>query len=230
MFMVPTRFMAGKLIEGGIASNRIVVRNNCLSSDPGLGTHESDHALFVGRVSPEKGISTMLRAWELLRLPMRLRIVGGPVPSNASSSATRAIEWAGARSRSEVIDEMQRAKMLIFPSVWYEGQPLVLLEALATGLPVVASDIGAMREMFAESDAGQLFPASDAKALAGVVDGLQSDSGALKLIGGAARAEYLRRYTPDRGYATLMDVYEQAIQRSRALPRGVDVLTSDPRG
>jgi glycosyltransferase involved in cell wall biosynthesis len=99
----------------------------------------------------------------------------------------------------------------VFPSVWYEGQPLVLLEALASGLPVIASDIGAMREMFAGSGAGILFPPGDSVALARLVEQLNSAPETLKAMSVAARSAFLGRYTADAGYESLIAAYERVM-------------------
>jgi glycosyltransferase involved in cell wall biosynthesis len=205
MFVVPTRFMADKLRRGGLPGDRIAVRDNCLVSDPGIGDHDGAHALFVGRISPEKGIATLLEAWRHLQEVMPLRIVGGPVPTDRSALAN--VEWRGVQDRQRTLEEMRRARMLVFPSIWYEGQPLVLLEALATGLPVIASDLGAMHEMFSASDAGRLFPPGDGQTLAQLVAQLNAAPETLQAMSHAARATFLDRFSSETGYRSLMDIY-----------------------
>lgn len=217
-FLVPTNFMADKLREGGIPDSRITVRGNILSSDPGAGDHQAPHALFVGRVSPEKGISTMLKAWASLNGEVPLRIAGGPVPDGDAKNLP-GVEWLGSQTKDAVMREMKQARVLIFPSVWYEGQPLVLLEALATGLPVIASDLGAMREMFSASGAGRLVAPSDAEGLALTVRDLIKDRPTLREMSSAARSLFLERHSADQGYRSLIGAYERAAVSSRQQTR-----------
>ena len=127
--------MRRKFVEFGFPQQKIVVKPNSVLPDPGRGVGGGAFALFVGRLAEEKGIQTLIAAWRTLR-DIPLKVAGdGPL---------RQMEWPsgvtvlGQQSRDEIVRLMQSATVLIFPSVWFEGQPMTLLEALACGLPTVA--------------------------------------------------------------------------------------------
>ena len=139
-YIALTQFTRGKLIQGGLPAEKIEVKGNFLHPDPGPGTGDGGYAVFVGRLSPEKGVRTLLAAWELLGGRIPLKILGdGPLASDVRDAAARisGIEWLGRRPLNEVLDIVGRAAMLVFPSQWYEGQPKTIIEALAKGTPVV---------------------------------------------------------------------------------------------
>ena len=122
-------------------------------------------ALYVGRLSPEKGIATLLAAWRELAVPMTLKIPGdGPLADTVAVAAANdaRIEWLGALPPDRVAAYMKRAYVLVFPSIWYEGLPLTILEAQANGLPVIASHIGSLIELVDHEVTGLRFCPGDA--------------------------------------------------------------------
>ena len=149
-------------MQGGFPAERIAVKPNFVHPDPGMGRGTGGYALFVGRLSEEKGIATLLAAWSQLRPREGLKIVGdGPLATAVADAVAtvRGIEWLGPRTRSEVSALMADAAFLVVPSVCYETFGLVLVEALAAGLPVIASRIGAIAELVSDGHTGRLFTA-----------------------------------------------------------------------
>src|SRR5258705_10926100 len=147
LYVALTEFARRQLIEGGVPAERIVVKPNFVDVDPGTGNGSGRYALFVGRLSPEKGIRTLLDAWRSLATELPLRIVGdGPLADDVREAerATPGIEWMGRQNRAEVARLMGEATLLICPSVWYEGFGLVVIESFASGTPVIASRLGAL--------------------------------------------------------------------------------------
>jgi glycosyltransferase involved in cell wall biosynthesis len=213
-FIAPTQFARLKFIEGGLPEERIVVKPNFVIPDPGMGSGNGGYVLFVGRLSEEKGLSTLLAAWSQVIPQGRLKIVGdGPmagVVKNASSTI-RGIEWLGPRSREEVSALMADAAVLVFPSVWYETFGLTVIEALATGLPVVASRLGAMAELVSDGETGRLFNAGSSSELAATINSALSHPGLLKAMRIKARLEFERKYTAESNYSMLMDIYQSAL-------------------
>ena len=141
-FIALTKFSRDKFIQGGLPGDRIVIKPNFVMPDPGVGAGTGGYALFVGRLSEEKGLGTLLAAWKQVQSAGRLMIVGdGPMAASVQNAAAtlHGIEWLGPRSKQEVSRLMGDAAFLVFPSIWYESLPLVLIEALAAGLPVCAS-------------------------------------------------------------------------------------------
>jgi glycosyltransferase involved in cell wall biosynthesis len=100
-----------------------------------------------GRLSPEKGISTLLAAWQILGEQIPLKIVGdGPLADEVATAGSEipGVEWLGRQPQEQVQKLMQNAKILVFPSVWYETFGMVVIEAYAVGLPVIASNLGSL--------------------------------------------------------------------------------------
>jgi glycosyltransferase involved in cell wall biosynthesis len=224
-YIALTQFSRNKMIEGGLPAGKIHVKGNFINPDPTIGAGGGGYALFVGRLSPEKGVETLLSAWELLEKQggavVPLKILGdGPLAPAVKSAAERlpSVQWLGRRPLPEVLDTMGGASVLIFPSQWYEGQPKTILESLAKGTPVLASRLGAMQEMLDGGKTGVLFNPGDPADLADNVRSLMADPQRLADMRPHARAEYERLYAPERNYGQLIEIYDRAIaeQRSRA--------------
>ena len=212
-FITPTKFARNKFIEGGLPKDRITVKPNFVDPDPGMGTGKGGFALFVGRLAEEKGIATLLSAWTRLSTGTQLKIVGdGPLADTVKSAAstTRGIEWLGARGRGEVSQLMADAAVLIFPSVWYETFGLTIIEALASGLPVFASRLGAMSELVSDGITGKLFTAGRSDELATAIDWAFSDPIRLESMRHKARREYEAKYTAGANYNLLHSIYQSA--------------------
>jgi glycosyltransferase involved in cell wall biosynthesis len=106
---------------------------------------------------------------------------------------------------------MMQASFLVMPSLWYENGPVTLLEAMATGLPVVVSNHGVLAEVVGDNRMGWTFAPGNAAALAKSVRSAWSDGEERHSRGGAARAAYLREFTAEQSYETLMAIYESAL-------------------
>ena len=190
-----------KFIAGGLPESRVVVKPNFVAPEPEAGKGSGGYALFAGRLSAEKGIATMLEAWkDLADIPLVVA-GGGPLARNDA-------RFIGRQTREKVLELMRDARVLIFPSECYEGAPLVIAEALACGLPVVASDLGAAPR------SGWTFRAGDAADLARAVRLAFSSHG--DAMRAEARKEFEEKYTADRNYEMLMAIYERARGRDRA--------------
>ncbi|MEQ8172135.1 MAG: glycosyltransferase, partial [Candidatus Eremiobacterota bacterium] len=150
-YIALTEFSKKKFIEGGLPEKKIFVKPNFVHPDPGMREGSGDYALFVGRLSPEKGIMTLLMAWKELR-DIPLKITGdGPLMEEVREfvriNEMGHVEILGNKSKSEVIELMKKSKFLVFPSEWYETFGMVAIEASACGVPVIASYIGSLSEI-----------------------------------------------------------------------------------
>ena len=137
-FIALTGFARDKFVEGGLPVGRIAVKPNFVYPDPGVGEKRGRYVLFVGRLSQEKGVETMLAAHERLAGGVRLKIVGdGPLAPMVAKAAERRkeLEWLGRQPRERVLPLMKEAQALILPSVCYEGFPMVIAEAYALAYP-----------------------------------------------------------------------------------------------
>ncbi len=222
-----TEFGRQKFIEAGFPAEKLIVKPNFVSPDPGQGTGEGKFALFVGRLSKEKGIDVMLRAWE--RNPgVQLKIAGdGPLADMVKSAVTRLsnVEWLGRLPGDEILNLMGQAGCLIFPSVWYEGLPKTIVESLAKGTPIIASKIGSMIDLVDHARTGLHVPPGDADALAQAVRSLFAYPQTLAAMRVAAREEFLSKYTPSENYRQLMEIYYTAIARRQGNPVEGDMQT-----
>ncbi len=215
-YVALTNFARDKFIEGGLPASRIGVKPNFLESDPGKRSSSGGFALFVGRLSAEKGAEVVLQAWQKLKGTMPLVIMGDgplrePLESEAAARNLSNITFAGWRSRGEILSAMKSASLLITPSLWYEGFPMTVVEAFACGIPVICSRLGGLREIVEDGSTGLHFNPGDAEDLAGKLDLLWTQPSQLAAMGRAAREEYKRNYTAERNYELMMQIYARTM-------------------
>lgn len=216
-YIVLTEFARERFVRAGLPEPKLAVKPNFVP-DPGVGTHEGGYALFVGRLSVEKGVSTLLDAWRIVGESLPLKIAGdGPLAAEVgAASGSGGVAWVGARPKSEVQDLMRSAKVLVVPSICYEGCPMALVEAKASGLPVVASDLGAMGTMVEPRKTGLLFRAGDPQALAEAALEMDRDPELRRVCAEGARLDYLRAYSPDASYQSTLEIYEAALSEFKS--------------
>ena len=221
IYIALTEFARQKFIEGGLPAEKIVVKPNFVHSDPGMGQGKGGFALYVGRLSVEKGLDTLLAAWEKLEQPIPLKIVGdGPLADQVIDATKRLpqVEWLGRKPMAEVHALMGDAMFLVFPSKWYETFGRVAIEAFAKGTPVVAANIGAIAELVDTGRTGLLFQPGNADDLAAKVCWLLDNPTAIAQMRQEVRIEFEAKYTAEKNYQRLMDIYTQA-QAASALSR-----------
>jgi len=154
--------------------------------------------LFVGRLSPEKGIADLLASIDDTPNSLRIKIYGsGPLEHLVRRAATRSdrIEYCGQGSSDTVISQMKKCKFLVFPSVWYEGLPRTIIEAFATGTPVIGARLGAMEEIILHEENGLHYQCGDTKQLAAAMTRLCIDEPFRQKLRAGARKVYELRYT-----------------------------------
>jgi glycosyltransferase involved in cell wall biosynthesis len=206
-------FARRKFIEGGLPAGRIHVKPNFVFPDPGERGKPGDFALFVGRLSSEKGISTLLAAWEMLRNKVPLMVVGeGPLRESLEAEAAarnlRDVTFRGWLPAEEARVAMKNAAFTIVPSVCYEGFPMSIAESFACGTPVLCSCLGSMQEIVDNHRTGLHFAAGDAEDLAARVEWAWAHPSRLATMGKEARRQYETSYTAERNYTRLMQIYE----------------------
>jgi len=221
LFSTPARFVADHLANTGIDRSRIeIVPNMCdLPGDsPSIGGGK--YAAYVGRISPEKGIPVLIEAAR--QTGIDTRIAGtGEVPGLRDALPAN-VNFVGSLSREALPDFYRGARFLVVPSVWYEVFGIVLLEAMTLGVPVIASNIGGMPEVFEHERSGLLVPPGDPTALAAAMRRLWENPELCSQLGRAARESALRRFTPDIFYDRLMGVFERAIRFRHEAPSASD--------
>lgn len=215
VYLTLSDFARDKFIECGLPPEKLVVHPNFLYPDPGAGAGDGDFALFVGRLSEEKGLPVLLEAWRSLGPRVPLKIVGGgPLSEKVAAGAREqsAIEYLGPRPACDVIALMKRAKVLVFPSVWYEGLPMTIIEAFATSLPVIASDLGSMSSLIVHERTGLHFRPGDAEDLASKVEWVVSHPAEFAGMRREARKQFEAQYTAEIHHRRLLEIYERAIR------------------
>jgi glycosyltransferase involved in cell wall biosynthesis len=218
-FITLTEFSRHKFIKGGLPALKLFIRPNFLDRDPGIGDQLRDYALFVGRLSEEKGLTTLLEAWRgLPEVP--LKIIGdGPLRPQLERFARQhtltQVELVGFVPRDVVLDYLKRASFLVMPSVWYETFGRTIIEAYATGTPVLASRLGAMAEIVEDGCTGLLFTPGDPVDLAAKVEWAWAHPNQMWKMGWEARREYEAKYTAEKNYDALIEVYRHAIEKAQ---------------
>ena len=216
-YIALNEFCRNKFIEAGLPARKIVVKPNFVAAGPMTGGLRSG-VLFVGRLAPEKGIEVLGEAWGNVahRAPALTLRVAGVGAQDWRLANQHGVTLLGALGKAAVRAEMQRAQVLVLPSIWYENMPLTLIEAYACGLPVIASRIGALAELVEHGETGLLFEPGDARGLADALQWDTSYPAAMLVMGANARARYEARYTPDINYAQTLAVYRSAIDEVKA--------------
>lgn len=218
VYITLTEFARQKFIEGGLPVEKIVVKPNFVHPTPGMREGDGHYALFAGRISAEKGVQTLLRVWQHLK-GIPLKIVGdgplmGEVRAFVQTQKLGCVEVLGRHARDEVLALMQTARCLVFPSKWYEGFPLTIAEAFACGVPVIASRLGAMAEIVEDGRTGLHFNPVDANDLAAKVEWAWAHPQQMTEMGHEARREYEQKYTAERNYEMLMEIYRRAMGKT----------------
>jgi len=213
-YIARSNFSRDKLIEGGLPSEKISTIPS-FAPDPGEPADSNGlFAFFAGRLSPEKGIATLLSAWDRIRSSsLCLKLAGdGPLKDEVLRRADgKRVQYLGLLSRDKVQELMCQASVLIFPSICYENFPLSIVEAFASGLPVIASGMGAAAEIIDDGRTGLHFLPGNAEDLTAKIEWLISRPQEITRMRGEARAEYLSKYTPERNYELTAQLYGQVI-------------------
>lgn len=212
-----TGFGREKMLQAGFSPDQVLVKPNFVDPDPGFSPERGDYFIFVGRLSPEKGLHTLLRAWEDLS-DIPLKIIGeGPLLADlqriAAPRSPAAVEFWGRLPRREMLSRLRGAACLVLPSECYETFGLVAVEAFACGVPVIASRLGAMEEIVQEGRSGLLFTPGNAQDLAEKVLWAKANRERMQEMGRNARKEYETKYTAEQNYRILMEIYQRAGER-----------------
>jgi glycosyltransferase involved in cell wall biosynthesis len=214
LYVALTEASRSKLIAAGLPADKIAVKSNFAYPDPGPGAGGGGYAIYVGRLSAEKGVTTLLEAWRLLDGRLPLKIVGdGPLAGAVREAALQnsAVEWLGHVALDSVYELIGGATALILPSQCYENFPRVIIEAFAKGTPVIASNLGAMAEIVDDGRTGLRFQPGNPADLAAKIKRIQGDPETLARMRRAARHDFERHFTVDANCQALMKIYEQAI-------------------
>jgi len=209
-FLSPSQFLASKLLEHGWPGDRVRHVPNFIDAGPALAPRGAgSHFLFVGKLEELKGIDTLLDAAERAKNAPIL-LVGpcddpgvrdrlGRLPSN--------VRYLGTKTREQIAELLADARALVAPSIWYENQPMVILEAFAAGVPVIGSRLGGIPELVADGERGVLAAPGSAHELADAIRLLQKDGARAVSMGQAARDYVTRNHSVAAHLEAIGDIY-----------------------
>jgi glycosyltransferase involved in cell wall biosynthesis len=233
-YVALSEFARRKFVDSGLPASKLHVKPNFVQDDPGARDAPGHYALFVGRLSPEKGVATLLSAWEKLKQSIPLVIVGdGPLRQSleceASARGLSSVKFRGWLTGEETRAAMKRAAFLVIPSLWYEGFPMIVAEAFACGTPVICSRLGTLEEIVEDQRTGLHFSHGDADDLGHKVEWAWAHRSQVGAMGKAARNEYENRYTAEKNYSLLMEIYEQTMRsHAKLAPRVFATVSTVP--
>jgi glycosyltransferase involved in cell wall biosynthesis len=215
-YIALTEFSRRKFVAAGLPSEKIHVKPNFVTPDPGPNEEFGDFAVYVGRLSPEKGVRTLLHAWRQLRTSIPLQIIGdGPLRRELARMVTECnlsnVVFTGRLSSDETRSRIRGARLLVLPSECYENFPMAVVEAFSCGTPVVCSRHGAMQEIVNDHRTGLHFSPGKPDELARALEWAWSNPQQIRDMGVTARRDYEQKYTAEQNYRALMAIYQQVL-------------------
>jgi len=221
-YIALSKFSRALFVESGLPAEKINVKPNFVSLETGVRQGVGEFALYVGRLSVEKGAEIMLHAWKRGDFRLPLRVIGdGPLRPELEAQREKLgltqISFEGWKTRPEIFQLLKQARFLVFPSQCFENFPLVIAEAYACGVPVIASRLGAAAEIVLDGATGLLFEPSNCADLAAKIGWAMNHTCDMKKMGDLAHAEYVEKYTPQRNLELLMKIYEGVLERKSNL-------------
>lgn len=208
-YLCLTAFARERLVRGGLPPERVFVKPNTLPEPPTPGDGSGGHALFVGRLTREKGVHTLIEAWR--GVPMTLHVVGdgalrGELEQQARDSRSD-VRFLGFLPQQAVYAQLQAARLLVIPSECYEGFPVTVLEGLASGTPMLVSRIGALDELLEDGRDCRKFTPGNPDSLRATLLSMVADEEALVAMRGRCRATFDERYAPESVLSELVAHY-----------------------
>jgi glycosyltransferase involved in cell wall biosynthesis len=212
VFLVPSRFFIDKFVEWGFDPKRFVHVPNFVAVEHVKPSYASGNRIvYVGRLSREKGLPTLVRAAALAKVGVTL-VGTGPESENLVTLAREEradVLFAGYLSGQDLQEAVRSARAVVLPSECYENGPLAVLEAYALGKPVLGSQLGGIPEHIVPGITGFVFPARDVEALAGVLRSVaDAPDGTIAEMGRAGRALVEREFSPPRYVERIHSVYQ----------------------
>ena len=223
-FIALTEFQRDLMVEAGLPTDLVHVKPNFYPGKPMVldWSERRRSVVFAGRLTPEKGVESLVRAWiKWGASAPELRIVGDGESKErlmklASTVPGTPIQFLGQLTGTETQEEIAQSRLLVIPSEWFEGFPMVVREAFAFGTPVAASDIGSLPTIVHQGENGVLFSPGNPQSLLEVVQRTWSEEGALEQLAIGARHSFETLYSESVNYSKLMEIYQQAIEVNRA--------------
>jgi len=213
-FITPSKFLRTKLIANGFIPAKVHHIPHYLPEDLFQATPKNDnYMLYLGRLTTIKGVNILMEASE--KVPdIRIRLAGRleePFKSKLLNLMPNNVEYLGVVHDKELRQLLANSTALVMPSVWYENQPFSILEAFACEKPVIASDLGGMKELVLHLERGILVPPGNASALAEAMLSIVESPQEVLRMGTNAREYAVANHYPNVHYRQLMDIYAQVV-------------------
>lgn len=207
-------------IRQGIPAEKIFIKPNFLGGSAEPSTDFKDYILFLGRLSSEKGVLSLIDAFKLLQSIMKqkiiLKIIGdgplrGILEERVKSYELTNVEILGKKSHAESMELLKKAKFIVIPSIWFEMFPMVLVETFAYGKAIVASRVQNHAELIQDKKTGILFNPGDPEDFASKMKWMIENEDACIEMGKNARKEFEEKYTAEKNFGILMKIYQKVI-------------------
>jgi glycosyltransferase involved in cell wall biosynthesis len=213
-YIALTEFARNKFLNSSlnVSPEKLVVKPNFTPDYGAGGGNRSDYFLFIGRLTEEKGIPVLLETFR--KTSAKIKILGdGPLKEDILNlcSERSNVEYLGFKSKSEIVQLLQNARALVFPSTWYEGMPMTIIESFSTATPVIASDLGGPAEMIVHRENGLKFSPGSSLSLLEQLRIISEDQDLWQLLSKNARNSYLQKYTQKRNLELLIKIYNDLI-------------------
>lgn len=215
--IVTSRFSRDKFIALGLEEEKMFLKVNFLTAEPTENIRDYNYALFLGRLVDYKGIETLIKAFKIAP-SFNLKIIGdGPLKKKVQSFASTHgnIEWMGKIGRDLVLEAIKNSSFIIFPSECFENMPFVIMESFAFSKPVLASNLGAIKEFVIDGVNGILFEPGNEKELAAKISYLFTHENKRLEMGKSANKTYRELFNKDKNYRDLMDIYARTITSNK---------------
>jgi glycosyltransferase involved in cell wall biosynthesis len=212
-FVVPSEFVRDRYVAAGFDPERFVVKPHAVPHSGEVRSGAGDGVVFLGRLEEDKGFADLLRAWDSSL--GRLVVVGdGRLRADAEERARTdpSVQVLGQLPWEAGMEVLRSARVAVVPARSYESFGLVVIEAFAHGVPVVASRLGALAELVDDGETGALTAPGDPEGLRKAI-GLVADPVTSVAFGERARQVYLKRFTPERDVQATERIYTDAIAR-----------------
>lgn len=207
-FISPSAFLKTKMTKAGFAPEQIEVLPNFMPQKTTATTEKEDYYCYVGRLSAEKGVDTLLEAAGSLPYPLKI-IGGGPLlETYRKKYASGQIEFLGQTTSEVLYPIVQKARALVIPSIWYENNPFSAIEALCMGTPVIGARIGGIPELIEEEKNGHLFTPGDIAGLRDKINFCFSDTNKVDYEKIASAA--YNKFSPETFYNKLIKIYNHS--------------------
>ncbi|MDC0249424.1 glycosyltransferase [Flavobacteriales bacterium] len=210
-FIALTDFAKSKFIETGFLDHTISVKPNFVD-DYGADNKKEDYFLFIGRLSEEKGIDLLLNTFMHNGEPLQI-IGNGPKEKRVINIASKYtnITYLGFQDKVFIMQKLKKARALIFPSICYETFGMAIIEAFSAATPVIGPNIGAPNEIINHKENGLIYEVGDMEDLNHKISLFNNEVSLQKKLSKGARSSYELKYTAEKNYNILMDIYKKVI-------------------